>query len=167
MSITITRPQQTIEIVTDLIALQDSVLAANEYLNAKDKPGMTEAEASELDALYQRMQKSKQKADESTIILELKGLNASKWRLLTLQFTATNEDGQVTRDLVEQIAAAIPEMYVSAAYKQTGEKISKNDITQLIPELTDSQLNDLLVLVQNLNDPVTSLPKEIYQLLSA
>lgn len=167
MSITITRPQQTIEIVTDLVALQDSVLAANEYINAKDNPGMTEAEASELDALYQRMQKSKQKADESTITLELKGLNASKWRLLTLQFTSTNEDGQVTRDLVEQIAAAIPEMYVSAAYKQTGAKISKNDITKLIPELTDSQLNDLLVLVQNLNDPVTSLPKEIYQLLSA
>lgn len=174
MNIEIKRPTQTIQIVTDLVAMQASIKAASDYLDLKNKisgdnPTVSEAAVNEqgetLDELYQKMSKLKEQTDDSTISITLQGLNASQWRQLSLKHLTVNDDGNNVQDLPAQVEEAIPLMMVEA-HDKSGSPINRDNITKLVKELTDSQLADIMIICQNLNDPVTELPKEISQLLS-
>ena len=172
MVLTLTRPMADVELITNMPTMQKAVDAANNYLNLKArKPvsGITDFEeaeqAQELADAYERMKKTKQECDDSTVVLHLSGLPSSQWRQITLKTVIAQDDGTYLTDLPEQAILALPDMLKSANFKNgTDEPVA--DVLAILPELSDSQLADIMTAVQNLNNPSTVLPKEIGQIIS-
>ncbi len=156
MSVNITRPQQTI-MVTDLVALAD-VLAANEYINAKDKPGMTGSRSSEPTHCISACRKQTEGRRKHHSPRNPKGLNASNGG--SSLFQLHDKRGRSRYGRTDRCSNPF-EMFVSASWRCTAKKISKNGYNESDSGAEDSQLNDLLCTVQNLNDPVTSPQRDI------
>lgn len=171
MGITVTRPVKQVEVITDMVLLQQLIQTANEYNEATtfDDTGMTEKEASDqrkhANELHAKLSELKEQTDEKTLILTLHGLNASKWNMAVIKHTST-DDGRPVKDFLGMVQDTIPDMIDEAQWKN-GEKttLARKEITEFITSLTDTQVMDLVEAAQELNSPVTSVPKAVTDLI--
>lgn len=173
MSITITRPTKNVDIITDMTLMSQIVDAANSLhdLQQEATTGLTETELSARNAEIQEAQENLKKfiaqQDEKTITLALRALNASHWIMVVTKNTHTVE-GKIVKDFPAMIAQALPLMLETATWKATGETEDMGgpeEIKQFVDSLLDTQIMDLAETLQELNSPVTTLPKEILNLI--
>ena len=162
MGITVNKPGKTVEIVTDMEALQESINAANELNAARD--------AGKVDKTIQTkkttLKKLVAKVDESTIRMRIHGLNASAWNMIVIANQSVKGD-RIVKDWPKMVADAIPQMLESAVWKTSGDAIAfaDGDLAELLDSLTDVQTMDLIVAVQELNTPTASVPKAVRDLI--
>lgn len=156
MKITVTRPTKQFEIVTDLQAVRDSLKAAQEM---KAQKRVSTAKKDELKRLLQQV-------DESTLVLNLQGLNSSKWNMLVIKNTEVVKDRMV-KDVQKLVLDSVPDMLQSAQWKTTGAAVEFEDgeLAELIESMSDSQTGELMVAVQELNSPNASVPKAVADLI--
>lgn len=174
MSISITKPTKTVEIVTDLAALQDSISAARELHEYQEN--LKEPKDSEVGAKQQRSIQSKKTAvkklvkrvDDSTLIFELCSLNASEWTRIMVEHTSSSSD-RLVYDWPGIVAAATPKMLRTASWKTKGETVefSDTELDDFMAALTDVQTADLIPVIRSLNETDSALPKEVRDLISA
>jgi hypothetical protein len=160
MTFTIKRPTRSVEIVTDLQALQDSIVAASDAQEAKGKTGVQ--------ALRQRAAELTQQVDESTLVLTLRGLNASQWNQIVIKRT-DSKGNRLVKDWPGMISDALPVMLSTAHVKtdpDTTVELTASDLSELLSGLADSQVAELMQTVQVLNTPATSVPKALRELTS-
>ncbi|MDY4677587.1 MAG: hypothetical protein SO360_01805 [Bifidobacterium tsurumiense] len=165
MALNIKRPSRTVEIVTDLEALAESVNLANQINQLADSNGNDATEAEQAAARRERKDLQKQlqelvaTVDESIVLVELKGLPSSKWNLIVINNTTVSK-GATVKDYPGMLKDALPQMLVSARMKADDEtSVSTRDITGLVDQLTDPQTMELMIAVQELNTPLSALPK--------
>ena len=162
MGITVNKPTKGVEIVTDMEALQESINAANELNAARD--------AGKVDKTIQTkkttIEKLVAKVDESTIVMRLHGLNASAWNMIVIANQSVEGD-RIVKDWPKMVADAIPQMIESAVWKTSGDAIefADGDLAELLDSLTDVQTMDLIVAVQELNTPTSTVPKAVRDLI--
>ena len=162
MGITVNKPGKTVEIVTDMEALQESINAANELNAARD--------AGKVDKTIQTkkttLKKLVAKVDESTIRMRIHGLNASACNMIVIANQSVKGD-RIVKDWPKMVADAIPQMLESAVWKTSGDAIAfaDGDLAELLDSLTDVQTMDLIVAVQELNTPTASVPKAVRDLI--
>ncbi|MEE8702056.1 hypothetical protein [Bifidobacterium crudilactis] len=156
MGIVVTRPTKQFEIVTDLQALHESLAAAREI---EGKDNVSKTERADLKRLLQ-------KVDESTIVLTLRGLNSSEWNMIVIKNTEVVKD-RLVKDVQQLVLESVPGMLESAEWKSTSEPIvfEGDEIASLIGSMSDSQTGELMVTVQELNSPNTSVPKDLADLI--
>jgi hypothetical protein len=174
MSISITKPTKTVEIVTDLAALQDSIKAARELHDYRDS--IKESKDSEASAKQQRSVQSKKAAlqklvkqvDDSTLIFELCSLNASEWTRIMVEHTTSSSD-RLVYDWPGIVTAATPKMLGTASWKTKAEAVefSETELEEFIADLTDVQAADLIPVIRSLNETDSALPKDVRDLISA
>ena len=154
MSITITKPTRTVEIITDYEALQESIRIANSIGETPSKPSRTS------------LAKAVAAVDDSTLTLALHGLNSSQWNAIVVENTNVVKE-RVVKDWPQMVKDAIPAMLDKAAWKTKPApvELSSDDLDSLLDSLTDSQTQELMVAVQELNTPVTAVPKGVRDLL--
>jgi hypothetical protein len=154
MGITITKPSKSVEVVTDYAALQQSIGIAN---SLGDNPSKTSKTA---------LAKAVAAVDDSTLVLALHGLNSSQWNAIVVENTNVVKE-RVVKDWPQMIKDAIPAMLDKAAWKTkpTPVELASDDLDALLDSLTDSQTQELMVAVQELNTPVTAVPKGVRDLL--
>lgn len=156
MGIVVTRPTKQFEIVTDLQALHESLAAAREI---EGKNNVSKAERADLKRVLQ-------KVNESTIVLTLRGLNSSEWNMIVIKNTEVVKD-RLVKDVQQLVLESVPGMLESAEWKSTSEPIAfdGDEIQALIESMSDSQTGELMVTVQELNSPNTSVPKDLADLI--
>lgn len=172
MALTVTTPTASARIVTDLQALRESIEIANR-INALATGGanLTEAEAADRvrqrSQLFEALRHSVERADASTVTLDLHGLNASQWNEIVIRCTSV-KDGRETKDLAKLATLSVPRMLI-AATDSNGKHLpaDQTSVENLIRSMTDTQTVELLQTVQELNTPVTALPKETRTLLES
>ncbi|RSX56774.1 hypothetical protein [Bifidobacterium samirii] len=172
MELKVSTPTARVGIVTDLTALRDSIDLTNR-ITTLDEPAqdMTEHEtaalARERENLLESLAQTVQAVEASTITLTLKGLKSNEWNQIVTRCTTT-ADGRQTRDLARLALLAVPRM-VQNVTDANGTMVDTDEtaITTLVDSLTDTQTAELLTTVQELNTPVSSLPKETLTLLSS
>ncbi|GAA6124171.1 hypothetical protein BPY_22790 [Bifidobacterium psychraerophilum] len=171
MSISITKPTKTVEIVTDLAALRESLLtaqaldAANKDQQPRNKTA-AEKHRRSIQAQKGKLKELVSKVDASTLNLTLRGLISSKWNMITVK--NSHVDGErIIKDWPVMIAEALPDMLESAQWKTSGEQVDFNDadLKEFIESLSDTQVQDLMVNIQELNSPVVTVPKDLKALL--
>lgn len=162
MGITVKKPTRTFDIVTDMVALQSSVDAANDLNQAR----ADNKSATAIQAKKAALRKLVAKVDESTIRMRIHGLNASKWNMIVIQNSTVKGDSMV-KDWPKMVADAIPQMLESAVWKTSGDAIefADGDLAELLDSLTDVQTMDLIVAVQDLNTPAATVPKAVRDLI--
>lgn len=162
MGITVKKPTRTFDIVTDMVALQSSVDAANDLNQAR----ADNKSATAIQAKKAALRKLVAKVDESTIRMRIHGLNASKWNMIVIANQSVEGDSTV-KDWPKMVADAIPQMLESAVWKTSGDVIefADGDLAELLDSLTDVQTMDLIVAVQELNTPTASVPKAVRDLI--
>lgn len=162
MGITVNKPRNTVEIVTDLLAMQASITAANELNTARDS-GKSETN---IQAKKRALKKAVDNVDKSTIVLHLHGLNASQWNMIVIANQSVEGD-RIVKDWPKMVADAIPQMLESAVWKTSGDAIefADGDLARLLDSLTDVQTMDLIVAVQELNTPTSTVPKVVRDLI--
>ncbi|MDF7665733.1 hypothetical protein [Bifidobacterium sp. ESL0745] len=168
MGITIKRPTEDFEVVTDLDALRRA-LESGAAIPKIDTDDHTESEIASLrkqqaDAIA-KAKELKDKTDESTLVISLRGLTCSEWNLIVLKNTDT-KDGKIVKDWVGMVRDSLPRMIQSAHWKGKTEEITLDGIEGLFDSMVDSQVADLLQVVQSLNAPRNMVPKELRELVS-
>ena len=160
--ITVNKPTKGVEIVTDMEALQESINAANELNAARDTGKVDKTIQTKKTAL----KKLVAKVDESTIVMRLHGLNASAWNMIVIANQSVEGD-RIVKDWPKMVADAIPQMLESAVWKTSGDAIefADGDLARLLDSLTDVQTMDLIVAVQELNTPTSTVPKVVRDLI--
>ena len=172
MAMTVTTPTAYARIVTDLQALRESIELTNRINDlATGGANLTEAETADnvrLRAqLFEDLRQSVKRADASTVTLNLHGLNANQWNELVIRCTSV-KDGRETKDLAKLAALSVPRMLIEAT-DANGKHLPSDQtgVANLIRSLSDTQTVELLQTIQELNTPVTSLPKETRTLLES
>lgn len=166
MPIKYTRPQLTVDIVTDLVALQKTLMLTQELVLMQQDETNAIREGRSADEVLEEIHKTKELADRSVITVTLQGLNHSKWSEFVLKNTETKEgEDAPTTNVKEAALDAFPAMIVKAQYKMSKRSVSNDDVEQLLPNLADSQITDIITTIQNLNEPTTTFPKELTQLI--
>jgi hypothetical protein len=167
MSITITKPTKTVEIVTDLAALRESIIAAQELEDAnKDQQPRNKTAAakhrSSIQAKKVQLKELVAKVDSSTLNLTLTGLISSKWNMIAVKNSHVDDD-RVIKDWPAMVAEALPDMLESAQWKISGEQVELNDsdLKEFIESLSDTQVQDLMINIQELNSPIVAVPKDL------
>lgn len=164
----IKRPTKTVDIVTDLDALNQAVDLKQQIDDATPDPaGMTDAEicaAKKTTDKLRRELKTKLKAvDESTVTFTLRGLSSSQWnQIVTVSMTVNAVTGKQERDISNLLLLALPAMIVSV--EQHGEPVEfdpQTDVPALLEAIVDTQTVELLVAVQQLNTPQVEVPKAL------
>lgn len=164
----IKRPTKTVDIVTDLDALNQAVDLKQQIDDATPDPaGMTDAEicaAKKTTDKLRRELKTKLKAvDESTVTLTLRGLSSSQWnQIVTVSMTVNAVTGKQERDISNLLLLALPAMIVSV--EQQGKPVEfdpQTDVPALLEAIVDTQTVELLVAVQQLNTPQVEVPKAL------
>ncbi|MBW3088830.1 hypothetical protein KIH77_08860 [Bifidobacterium sp. 82T24] len=168
MNITISRPTADVDVCTDLDALRQAILTADEINNLPPAAnGMTEAEAAQTvrkrDELTARLNELGAKVRESSLTLTLRGLNSSQWNQIVAASTKS-VDGKIVKDFQQLLTLALPRMLDHATWRGETTDI---DAERLADELSDSQTMQLLETIQQLNTPATSLPKAVSELLNS
>lgn len=160
--ITVNKPVNTVEIVTDMVALQSSVDAANDLNAAREAGKATTA----IQAKKTALKKAIDNVDKSTLVLRLHGLNASQWNMIVIANQSVEGD-RIVKDWPKMVADAIPQMLESAVWKTSGDAIefADGDLAELLDSLTDVQTMDLIVAVQELNTPTSTVPKAVRDLI--
>lgn len=169
MKITVTRPTAEHRIVTDMDALAESVRLSNRIVEIGQGEPATESEASDLrterETIRGKLSDILDEIDRTTIVVTLRGLSSSQWAQITIKHTKAVGD-RVVRDLPAIAAEAAPLMLEHAAWADgRAADITPGEFAGLIETMTDSQVNDLMRQVQDLNTPVTEVPKEVTRLL--
>jgi hypothetical protein len=174
MGFTVTRPVKQVEVITDMTLLQKLIAIANELndLTTETVEGLTEMEASirnaQVKKLHEKLAALKHQTDESTLVLTLHGLNASKWNLAVIKHTSTVE-GKVVKDFLGMVKETIPEMLDAVAWKKESTApvpdLKGKTLTGFLDSLTDTQAMDLVEAAQEINSPVTSVPKAVVDLI--
>lgn len=172
MSITVVRPTNSVEIITDLVALQASLNEANalqEFESNLPQTHDSEVKAKQnrsLQAKKTKLKKIVEKVNESTIVLNLRGLNSSRWNMIALEHSQASGE-RVIRDWPKMIAEALPEMLEKATWKTKDETISftQEELSELLESLSDTQTMDIITVIQELNTPVATVPKGILDLI--
>lgn len=167
--ITVTRPTAECRIITDMQALAESIRLGNRILELDRTDAGTESEASELRAERERNGKElkalMEKTEDRTLVVTLRGLNASHWAQITVKHSKTVHD-RLVKDLPAIAAEAAPLMLESARWADGRQaEMSQPEFAALIESMTDSQIGDLMRTVQELNTPVTEIPKELTRLI--
>lgn len=167
MTLEVKKPTKQVEIVTDLETVETALRLADEAkkISDEDTEDMTEAEAAKARRDFTKTKTEARKAlkavDASTVILTLRGMNFSKYYQNLAAHTHKNKNGVDQTDWEKVVNDAIPEMFVTAEWKDGHGAIPQDDVKQLVSSLADSQMGDLIVTVRTLNDPATNIPKEI------
>lgn len=161
MAITITRPTARVEVITDVNALRELI----EEFNVLNELQETNKTAKTLQAQKTKTKKLMGRVDESTLIFSLHGLNSSAWNMLVVKHSSA-KGNVVVKDWPALIMDAIPGMVDGVRWKLPHDGVQDVDLTNdemhdLLESLTDSQTQELMVQVQTLNTPVTSVPKEL------
>lgn len=169
MKITVTRPTAEHRIVTDMDALAESVRLGNRIIEIDRSEPATESEASDLraerEAVHEKLAGILDEIDRTTIVATLRGLSSSQWAQITVKHSKAAGD-RVVRDLPAIAAEAAPLMLEHAAWADGRDAdITPKEFAGLIETMTDSQVNDLMRQVQDLNTPVTEVPKAVTRLL--
>lgn len=166
----ITPPSAQVNVVTDLDLLRDTVQAANRLGQLPDITGsMTEREIAanrrERERLTSLLSELKTQTDEHTITLTLTGLRANEWNQTVLRATVMEKNKPV-KDLPKLLRLSLPLMVTHVA-DSTGTAIetTASDLEAFADSLTDTQTLELLQAIQELNTPVTNIPKEVLTLL--
>lgn len=172
MDLRVSTPTAQVRIVTDLDALRESITLTNR-INALSSPtaNRTEAEAAadarERERLLDDLRETAGRVDASTITLTLQGLHSNEWNQLVTRCTGM-DNGRETKDLAKLARLSTPRM-LTAVTAPDGTPIEADEtaVNGLVDSLTDSQTLELLQTIQELNTPVTSLPKETSALLKS
>lgn len=172
MELRVSTPTAQVRIVTDLDALRESITLTNR-INTLSTPasGQTETEAAadarEREQLLDDLRDTAGRVDASTITLTLQGLHANEWNQLVTRCTVMDNE-HATKDLAKLARLSTPRM-LTAVTAPDGTVIEADEtaVNGLIDSLTDSQTLELLQTIQELNTPVTSLPKETSALLKS
>jgi hypothetical protein len=173
MSFTISRPTADVEIITDYEPLQQAINLGNEIKehDGEDYSSLTEAESGKQRKAQATRKKNIAKLLDSvadkTLILHLQGLVSSKWNQIVVANTKV-VNGETVKDYPQMVADAIPSMVTAVTNKKTGEPVAYEeiDLGELMESIPDSVTYELIQTVQNLNTPVTAVPKALTQLLS-
>jgi hypothetical protein len=154
MGITITKPTRTVEIITDYAALQESISIANSLGETPSKPSKT------------ALAKAVASVDDSTLVLSLHGLNSSQWNAIVVENTHIVKE-RVVKDWPQMVKDAVPAMLDKAKWKTKPAPVELDaaELDTLLDSLTDSQTQELIVAAQELNTPVTAVPKGVRDLL--
>ncbi|RGW07031.1 hypothetical protein [Bifidobacterium pseudolongum] len=164
----IKRPTKTVDIVTDLDALNQAVELKQQIDDATPNTSvMTEAEigaAVKTQNTLRRELKAKLKTiDESTVTFTLRGLGSSQWNQIVLATTTVDQKtGKQERDINGLLMEALPAMIVNT--EQHGEPVEFDpaaDVPALLDAIVDTQTVELLVAVQQLNTPQVEVPKAL------
>lgn len=165
----IKRPNAQVDVVTDLDALDHSRALAKqlESLESAATEGMTESElsarAAEAKKLRAELKKAVKTANDSTLVLDLQGLNASAWeQVIAAHTTAAPTSGEPTQDTLAVIRDAVRRMATGAHMKPTPDDpiaFTDEELSDLFGQMPDSQLLSMLPVIQRLNTPAVSLPK--------
>ena len=153
MGITITRPSTTVDVITDLQALREALEAAQDIQQGGATPKT-------------RLKALKRRVDESTLVLHLHGLTSSRWNMIVVKRTRTDGD-RIVKDWPGMIADALPDMLDKAEWKTSKDPVdlSGDALSALLDSMSDTQTRDVMVTVQELNTPVTTVPKALADLL--
>lgn len=171
MELQVRSPYTSVEIVTNMTALRESIELTNRINELKAGENMTEVEASaarsEREKLAKRLGKTVQEVQKSTLTVTLEGLRSNEWNQLILRCTGM-ENGRQSRDMDKLLHLAFPRM-LRAVKDPDGNNMeaSPEAVNTLLDSLTDSQTAEILQTIQELNTPVTSLPKETLTLLES
>ncbi|PLS23784.1 hypothetical protein BLI708_00380 [Bifidobacterium imperatoris] len=171
MELQVHSPYTSVEIVTNMTALRAAIELTNRINELKALENMTEAEASaargEREKLAKQLSKTVQDVQKSTLTVTLEGLRANEWNQLILRCTSM-ENGRQSRDMNRLLQLAFPRM-LRAIKDPVGKAMeaSPESVKTLLDSLTDSQTAEILTTIQELNTPVTSLPKETLTLLAS
>lgn len=163
---TVKRPSMDVEVVTDYETLDKSRAMAKqiEQVEQSDTASMTEAEVSAhrktADDMRAALETLVRKVNETTLVLTLEGMNASKWEQLVLMNTQVKDDRPV-QDTSEIVATATSAMCRKITLKDSGEPVELDRVKlhDLLSQLPDSAVIALLSQVQALNMPMFKLPK--------
>ena len=166
MPIKYIRPQLTVDIVTNLVALQKTLMLTQELVLMQQDETNAIRDGRSADEVLEEIHKTKELADRSVITITLQGLNHSKWSEYVIKNTENKEDEDTPTINVKQAALeAFPAMIIKAQYKLSKRSVSNDDVKELLPNLADSQITDIITTIQNLNEPTTAFPKELTQLI--
>ena len=162
MGIVVNKPRRTVDVVTDLDALRECIVAAND-INGDDGTKQSKRAGEER---RKRLSSLVSKVDASTLTLRLHGLNSSQWNMVVVRNTSS-EAGSMVRDWPTMLGEAVPSMIESVAWKASGETVemSSDELRDLVSSLSDTQTMDLITVVQELNTPVSLVPKEARDLI--
>lgn len=166
MTIKYIQPQLTVDIVTDLVSLQKTLMLTQELVLMQQDETNAIRDGRSADEVLEEIHKTKELTDRSIITVTLQGLNHSKWSAYVIKNTESKEDEDAPTINVKQAALeAFPAMIVKAQYKLSKRSVSNDDVKELLPKLADSQITDIITTIQNLNEPTTAFPKELTQLI--
>lgn len=166
MTIRYIQPQLTVDIVTDLVSLQKTLMLTQELVLMQQDETNAIRDGRSADEVLEEIHKTKELADRSIITVTLQGLNHSKWSAYVVKNTESKEDEDAPTINVKQAALdAFPAMIVKAQYKLSKRSVSNDDVKELLSKLADSQITDIITTIQNLNEPTTAFPKELTQLI--
>lgn len=172
--IVVTRPTETVSVIVDMTALQKTIDAANGIGRAQnvlnDAKNGTEGE---LGAARRKLTEARRKArvlrdslKSVTLQLTLQGLPVTRWMQVSMANTH-EQKGEQVRDLPGMVREALPEMLVKTQWAdgRSADLGDKKSIGMFVDSLSDTQMADLIQAVQDVNSPVTSLPKEAEKLI--
>jgi hypothetical protein len=173
MSLSVNRPTADVEIITDYEPLQQAIDLGNEIKEHDDEDyeGLTESMAATLRKEQATRKKNLKKLLDSvadkTVVLHLTGLVSSKWNQIVVANTKITK-GETVKDYPRMVADAIPAMVTLITNKKSGEPVEYDELElgELMNSIPDSVTYELIQTVQNLNTPVTAVPKALTQLLS-
>lgn len=175
MTISIVRPHGTLEIITDFTLLQETINLYNQLIDLDQDDGnefATETENAnrrkEQDRIGKRLKALASETDAKTLVFELTALNSSTWNQITLKHAKTDKDGRIIRDWPALIAEVLPLM-IDGIHWKTGDEpveMQSGELIGLIGEFTDSQTADALRVIQEINTPISALPKAISRRIS-
>lgn len=164
----IKRPTKTVDIVTDLDALNQAVDLKQQIDDATPDPaGMTDAEIcaakKATDKLRRELKNKLKTIDESTVTFTLRGLGSSRWNQIVLATTTVDQKtGKQERDINRLLTEALPEMIISVEQQGSPVKFDPAaDVPALLEAIVDTQTVELLVAVQQLNTPQVEVPKAL------
>jgi hypothetical protein len=162
MGIVVNKPRRTVDVVTDLDALRDCIVAAN-GINGDDGQKQSKSVGEER---RKRLSDLVDKVDASTLTLKMHGLNSSQWNMVVVRNTSS-EAGSMVRDWPSMLGEAIPSMIESVVWKTSGDSVemSADELRDFVSSLSDTQTMDIITVVQELNTPVSSVPKEARDLI--
>lgn len=171
--IVVNRPTETVSVITDMQALQKTIDAANRIGQAKNRVQDRDLSEAEQGAARRDLKKAVQDArtlrdglKHVTLRITLKGLPVTRWMQVSLSNTHEQKGAEV-RDLPAMVKEALPEMIVKTEWAdgRPADMGGRKGIEQFADSLSDTQMADLIQAVQDVNSPVTSLPKQAQQLI--
>ena len=172
MTISIVRPHGTLEIITDFTLLQETINLYNQLIDLDQDENEFATETAnrrkEQDRIGKRLKALASETDAKTLVFELTALNSSTWNQITLKHAKTDKDGRIIRDWPALIAEALPLM-IDGIHWKTGDEpveMQSGELIGLIGEFTDSQTADALRVIQEINTPISALPKAISRRIS-